>query len=113
MTMNKFVQTLAAENKDIKVTRATNLSNQVNNELTDLINDLSKEKTGLETRLTDLTDLAPDNSFSLKPGGEDFNAKDWVREIHRIKVELKTNKVELDTANEIKNEWFTEVENEN
>lgn len=111
--MNKFVQTLSAENKDIKVTRATNLSNKVKTELTDLINDLTKVKTNLETDLLNLTDLAPDNSYSLKPGGENFDAKEWVRKVHGIKVELKMNKVELDTANEIKEEWFAEVKDEN
>jgi hypothetical protein len=56
--------------------------------------------------------LAPDNTYSLRPGSKDFDASRWMNELHDTKMEIKLKAIELEVANEIKNEWFVS-ENEN
>ncbi len=105
--MNKFASTLSASNADIKSQRATLVAESTSDEVDTLISVLRKEKRALESKLNNLTDLAPDNTYSLRPGSKDFDAAKWVKEYHQTKMDLKLKVIELETAEEIKKEWFT------
>jgi hypothetical protein len=106
--MSKFVKTLSASNAEIKETRAKMLADTTVLEVETFLQGLKKEKLELQNKLANLTDLAPDNSYSLRPGSKDFDAKAWVRELHSTKMEIKLKQLELDEAQEIYNEWFAE-----
>ena len=106
--MNKFTRTLSASNDTIRKERAENLSEEVILEVDTLIGKLKKEKVQLKNKIANLTDLAPDNTYSLRPGGEDFVAADWVSELHGAKMDLDFKTIELQTAEDIKKEWFTD-----
>lgn len=56
--------------------------------------------------ISKLTDLAPDTSYSLKPGGDKFDAATWVEQLHKTKLKLSLKEIELKSAQEIVNEWF-------
>jgi hypothetical protein len=105
--MNKFAQTLSASNADIKTTRAQALAETTVLEVESFIQSLKREKLQLNNKLNQLTDLAPDNTYSLRPGSKDFDASRWVNELHETKMEIKLKTIELEVASEIRNEWFT------
>jgi hypothetical protein len=110
--MSKFVNMLSASDNTIKETRAKQLAEDTILEVDTFINTLKRELSKLNNKLTSLTDLAPDNTYSLRPGSKDFDASRWMNELHETKMEIKLKIIELEVANEIKNEWFVS-ENEN
>jgi len=104
---NKFIQTLSASDASIKETRASILSQTASIEANTLVQNLTREKLALESKIARLTDLAPDTTYSLKPGGDDFNAAKWVKDLHSTRMELKLKQIELNEAEAIVAEWFT------
>ncbi len=106
--MSKFVSTLSSSNQEIKEARAQMIGDETVLEVTQFVNGLKKERMLLKNKIVKLTDLAPDNSYSLRPGGKDFNAAKWVQELHQTKMDLKLKEIELAEAESILNEWFTE-----
>ncbi|MEN6292320.1 MAG: hypothetical protein ABFD07_09960 [Methanobacterium sp.] len=105
--MSKFVNMLSASDSAIKETRAKQLAEDTVLEVDSFINNLKRELSKLNNKLTSLTDLAPDNTYSLRPGSKDFDASRWVNELHETKMEIKLKTIELEVASEIRNEWFT------
>ena len=67
--MSKFVETLSASNQTIKEARAEMIAEETVIEVQQFVSNLKKEKLQLKNKITKLTDLAPDNSYSLRPGG--------------------------------------------
>jgi len=110
--MNKFASTLSAANADIKATRAQALADSTILEAESFIQNLRREKLLLVGKLNNLTDLAPDNTYSLRPGAKDFNAAAWFKELHKTRMEIALKEVELTEAQGIFNEWFGEVKSE-
>lgn len=108
--MNKFVKTLSASNADIKEARAKALGEETVIEVTTFIQNLRREKVQLSNKLNQLTDLAPDNTYSLRPGGSNFNAAKWVEELHKTRMDLKLKCIELEEAEAIEKEWFASAE---
>lgn len=106
-TTNKFTSTLSASNADIKSARAQLVADSTLDEVDSFISTIRKEKNQLSIKLNNLTDLAPDNSYSLRPGSKDFDAAKWVKELHSTKMQLELKTVELEVAEDIKKEWFT------
>jgi hypothetical protein len=104
--MNKFAQTLSASNADIKTTRAQALAETTVLEVESFIQSLKREKLQLNNKLNQLTDLAPDNTYSLRPGSANFNAAEWMRELHKTRMDIKLKGIELEEAEAIYNEWF-------
>lgn len=107
--MNKFAKTLSASNAEIKEARANALAESTVLEVETYIQNLKKEKLQLVNRITNLTDLAPDNTYSLRPGSKDFNPSAWVKELHRTRMDLKLKTIELEEAEAIYNEWFADA----
>lgn len=106
--MSKFVTNLVKDAKGIKQQRAEILAEETKNEQDDLVREITKRKRELEIKMLNLVDLSPDNSYSLKPGGNDYNAKSWVKEMQNTKVELLNVTVELQAAQETSKEWFSD-----
>jgi len=104
--MSKFVETLSASNQEIKEARAEMIAEETVIEVQQFVSNLKKEKLQLRNKITKLTDLAPDNSYSLRPGGKDFNAAKWVQELHQAKMDLKLKDIALAEAEAIMDEWF-------
>jgi hypothetical protein len=103
---NKFVATVSASDANIKSTRAANLGELASIEASTLVQNLKREKLSLENKIANMTDLSPETTFSLRPGGENFDAAKWVKELHKATMELKLKVIELTAAEEIFNEWF-------
>ena len=104
--MSKFVETLSASNQTIKEARAEMIAEETVIEVQQFVSNLKKEKLQLKNKITKLTDLAPDNSYSLRPGGKDFNSAQWVQELHKAKMDLKLKEIALAEAEGIMTEWF-------
>lgn len=107
--MNKFVKTLSASDAKIKESRAQILAEQASIEADTMVQNLKKEKLSLQNKIANMTDLAPDSTFSLRPGGESFDAAKWIKELHKTRMELKLKEIELTEAENIRNEWFGEA----
>lgn len=112
MSTNKFESTLSASNAEIKSARAKALSNSTILEVESFIQNLRKEKNQLVNKLNSLTDLAPDNSYSLRPGSKEFDAAEWMKELHTTKMDLELKDIELKAAQDIFDEWFAPSETE-
>ena len=110
--MNKFSSTLSASNVDIKKARAEALASTTVLEVETFIQNLKRDKNELSCRLTDLTDLAPDNTYSLRPGAKNFDAGAWMKELHKTKMDIELKTIELDVAEAIYKEWFGETTTE-
>lgn len=106
--MSKFAKMLSADSSATLGTRAKNLADSAVLEVESFIANLRKEKLQLNTKLNDLTDLAPENTYSLRPGSKDFNAAKWVAELHKTKMDIALKEVELKEAQAIYDEWFGE-----
>ena len=107
--MNKFTKNLEATNKEIKGKRAQMIAIEVQEEQTDLLTKLKREKRALDKKLMDLEDLSPDSAYSLRPTAKDFNAKNWVKEIQDTKVSLRLIEVQIEIAEDTFKEYFSEV----
>lgn len=106
--MSKFTSMLSADNSATLGRRAKDLAEATVIEVESFISNLRKEKLQLNTKLNDLTDLAPENTYSLRPGGADFNAAKWVAELHKTRMDLALKEIELAEAQAIYDEWFAE-----
>ena len=77
--MNKFAKSISANKSDILESRAKNLAEEATIEVESFVNNLRKELLQLKSKLNDLTDLAPENTFSLRPGSKNFVASEWIK----------------------------------
>jgi outer membrane protein TolC len=104
--MSKFVNMLTGSDASIKKTRATQLSDDTQLEVDAFITNLKREKSKLNSKLNSLTDLAPDNTYSLRPGSKDFDAAKWMSELHQTRMDILLLEVKLKEAEAINNDWF-------
>jgi hypothetical protein len=100
---------LSADSSATLGNRAKNLADSAVLEVESFIANLRKEKLQLNSKLNDLTDLAPENTYSLRPGSADFNPAKWVRELHQTRMDIALKEVELAEAQAIYDEWFAET----
>lgn len=107
--MSKFANMLSADSSATLGNRAKNLADSAVLEVESFIANLRKEKLQLNSKLNDLTDLAPENTYSLRPGSADFNPAKWVRELHQTRMDIALKEVELAEAQAIYDEWFAET----
>ena len=104
--MSKFANMLSADSSATLGNRAKNLADSAVLEVESFIANLRKEKLQLNSKLNDLTDLAPENTYSLRPGSADFNPAKWVRELHQTRMDIALKEIELAEAQAIYDEWF-------
>ena len=101
---------ISASNSASLIKRADDLAEEVVLELNSFINGLKREKAQLKSKMNKLTDLAPENTTSLRPGHSDFNAVNWVKELHQCRMDLALKEVQLTEAQAIYDEFFGEEE---
>lgn len=106
--MNKFEKNLVRDSQGIKEQRARILGEESRIEHEEIVREINKRKRDLEVQLLNLVDLSPENTYSLRPGGDKYNPKQWAREKQDIGVALLNIEVELKVANATTLEWFTE-----
>lgn len=104
--VGKFATTIASSDKTIKEARAAIIAKTGKRAAENKVRSIEDEVDTLETTILNLTDLAPDTTFSLRPGGKDFDAEGWVNKLHDATLDLELKKIELKVAEEILNEWF-------
>jgi hypothetical protein len=107
---SRFVQMLTASDKTIKANRAQHLADSTVLEVEAKMTEIRRRKNTLVNKITDLTDLAPENTYSLRPGSKDFNASKWTEELFKTKLDLKLVDIELETIEEIHSEFFATTE---
>ena len=110
--MSKFAKLLSQDSKSTLSQRAKILAEDTVSEVEDFINRIKKEKRDLTNQILNLTDLAPENTYSLRPGSKEFDAKKWVAELHQCRMDLALKEIELKEAQAIYDEWFKEDETE-
>jgi len=110
--MSKFVSMLSQDSKSTLSQRAEILAEEALTEVQDFMNKLKREKRELTSQILNLTDLAPENTYSLRPGSKDFKAKEWVAELHQCRMDLALKEIELKEAQAIYDEWFGEAKSE-
>jgi polysaccharide deacetylase 2 family uncharacterized protein YibQ len=106
--MSKFTNMISASNSATLSSRAADLENEVLIEVESFINNLKREKAQLKTKVNKLTDLAPENTTSLRPGHPDFEASEWIKNLHQCRMDLALKEVELTEAQAIYDEFFGE-----
>lgn len=108
--MSKFEKMISSSNSTTLINRGKDLADEVSLELESFINNLKKEKAQLKNKINKLTDLAPENSTSLRPGHADFKPADWVKDLHKCRMNLALKDVELTEAQAIYDEYFGDEE---
>lgn len=108
--MNKFEKSLVKDAKGIKEQRAKILGEETRIEHEEIVREILKRKRELEVKLLNLVDLSPENTYTLRPGGEKYDPKLWAREKQDIGIALLNIEVELEVANRTTKEWFSDVE---
>jgi hypothetical protein len=107
---NKFISTLTNSNADIKAVRAKMINEDALDASEELLRSLKQEKREMERQLMNLSDMSPESELSLMVVKPNFDAKSWIANIQRLKVELANKQVEIDLAEETHNEWFGKEE---
>ena len=102
---SKFGAMITASDKSIKQARAVIIVKAGKRAAENKVRSIEDEVDSLETTILNLTDLAPDTTFSLKPG-KDFDAESWVNKLHEATLDLELKKIELAAAEAIVTEWF-------
>ena len=107
--MNKLVLSLTQNDQGIKLQRAEALAEDIRVEATEQKNNLTRELNRLNNSLRSLTDLGPDNTYDLRPGGKNFDAKKWIAQVQDIKVSILNKTVELQVCSATFEEYFDEI----
>jgi hypothetical protein len=107
--MNNFEKLLKSSNKEIKASRAKIVAEDVTDAAEELLRDAKKKKRDVEKRILGLSDLHKDSELSLRVVKTDFNAKQWLNDLHAAEIELMNAEIELSAAEKIYGKWFTEV----
>ena len=105
-TVGKFAATIAASDKSIKEARAAIVAKTGRRAAENKVRSIEDEVDSLETTILNLTDLAPDTTYSLRPGGKEFDAEGWVEKLHTATLDLELKRIELKVAEDILKEWF-------
>lgn len=108
--MSLFTTKITGGSNGILADRALNLAEQAKLEQETLVGNKKREVLKLQQRRDKLTDLAPESTTSLTPGGKDFDAAKWVNELHTVQIQLVEAEVHLSVAEKTLATWFGEDE---
>ena len=106
--MNKFIQLISEGADKTLQRRAEAVATAAEIAQQSLVNKLKLEKTNLELKITNLTDLAPDSKDSLRPCDANWDANRWVTELQKAKQDLYNVTIQLEIAEKTFNEYFKE-----
>ena len=106
--MNKFTKLITEGADKTLQRRAEAVSTVAEIAQQNLVNKLKLEKSNLELKITNLTDLAPDSKDSLRPCDTNWNANTWVTDLQKAKQDLYNVTIQLDIAQKTYDEFFRE-----
>jgi len=106
--MNKFTKLISNNGDSTLQRRAQSVATSAEIAQQSLVNKLRLEKSNLELKIMNLTDLAPDSKDSLRPCDAGWNANTWATELQRAKQDLYNVNIQLKIAEETFNEYFKE-----
>lgn len=106
--MKKFQELISDNTSASLKRRAAQIATSAEIAQQNLVNALRQEKTNIELKIEALKDLAPDSTDSLRPGGKDWDAVTWVKNLQNAKQDLYQIDIQLKLAQETFNEYFTE-----
>jgi hypothetical protein len=110
--MNKFQSLIANNGNEVLQRRAANVATTAEIAQQTLLNSLKVEKADIENRIMNLTDLAPENTDSLRPGTSNWNPTQWAEDLQKAKEDLYSISIRIKMAQETYDEYFTEKTNE-
>ena len=106
--MNKFTKLITEGADKTLQRRAEAVSTAAEIAQQNLVNKLKLEKSNLELKITNLTDLAPDSKDSLRPCDANWNPNTWVTDLQRAKQDLYNVTIQLEIAQKTYDEFFKE-----
>ena len=106
--MNKFTKLITEGADKTLQRRAEAVSTAAEIAQQNLVNKLKLDKSNLELKITNLTDLAPDSKDSLRPCDANWNANTWVTDLQKAKQDLYNVTIQLEIAKKTYNEFFKE-----
>ena len=106
--MNKFTKLITDGADKTLQRRAEAVSTSAEIAQQNLVNKLKLEKSNLELKITNLTDLAPDSKDSLRPCDANWDPNAWVTNLQRTKQDLYNVTIQLDIAQKTYDEFFKE-----
>ena len=106
--MNKFTKLITEGADKTLQRRAEAVSTAAEIAQQNLVNKLKLEKSNLELKIANLTDLAPDSKDSLRPCDANWNPNTWVTDLQRAKQDLYNVTIQLEIAKKTYDEFFME-----
>lgn len=106
--MNKFAELIANNGSETLKRRATTIAQTAEIAQQNLVNELKTKSAELELKITNLTDLAPESTESLRPGTKDWDPKQWSQELQNAKQEKYFVDIQLKIASSTYDEFFVE-----
>lgn len=106
--MNKFTELISDTSNATLKRRASAIAQNAEIAQQTIVNNLKKERTELELRKENLTDLAPETNDSLRPGSKDWNADAWAKELQEVKQKMYFLDIQIKLAQETYDEYFKE-----
>lgn len=103
---SKFIKALSQGPKGVMDSRALNLFNSTKVEMDAAVTEIKRQIAKKNNELTNLTDLAPDNSYSLRPGGPDFDPAKWVKDCIELQLDIEELELRLSVTEKFQKEWF-------
>lgn len=111
--MNRFIKNLSANGDDVLIKRAENIGEQTRIAYQDIINRIITQKKQLEFEKSELEDMAPESSDSLRPSlSSDFSPTDWCKRIQLLSEQLHDLDLSLKIAKENYEYFFGDTKDE-
>lgn len=79
------------------------------NKQQNLVNNLNDKINNIDLEIENLTDIAPENTYDLRPGGKGFDPQNWVSRLQELKLNKYTTTLELETT---LNTYFDNIKEE-
>ena len=103
--MNKFLKSISNGSSTLQK-RAKSLNTAAEVAQSNLVNFLKNEITKLELRESDLTDLSPETTDSLRPGSKGWDAEKWVKDLQEVRQSLYDLRIQYNIAQDTYDEFF-------
>lgn len=107
-----FSNILTSTGQNVIDKRAALIVKQTESAMNSHLEALRKEEETLEFKELNLTDLSVETNDSLRPGSKDFNPSKWVSELAEIRYQRAILADKIAIAEELQEEFFTEVKEE-
>lgn len=105
---NLFYQTVTQDVTGIKAQRGGIMSRNAQRAQIAIIQEIQSRLDREDESELNLTDLSPDNTYDLRPGGKDFTSANWTKELQNISVRKMEIEVEMVAAKANYKKWFGE-----